>query len=57
MGSERGFYKLYCGNLSSSTNKDDLNKVFSEYGKVLEAVVMTGKNYGFVVSNFFYHSE
>ena len=43
--------KLYVGNLSYSVTKEDLEKIFSEYGKVSEAILIedrsTGRSKGF----------
>ncbi|KAL7646442.1 UNVERIFIED_CONTAM: hypothetical protein RMT77_003355 [Armadillidium vulgare] len=41
-------FKIYCGNLSSSTTGSDLEALFSKYGTVIEADVIAGKNFGFV---------
>nr|XP_053640201.1 uncharacterized protein LOC128694221 isoform X2 [Cherax quadricarinatus] len=46
-------FKIFCGNLAGAATKDDLRYLFSQYGPVIEAVVMVGKFYGFVVSYFF----
>ena len=43
-------FKIFCGNLAGAASKDDLYYLFSRYGPVVEAVVMVGKFYGFVVS-------
>lgn len=43
-------FKIFCGNLAGAATKDDLYYLFSRYGPVIEAVVMVGKFYGFVVS-------
>ena len=43
--------KLYVGNLSYSVTKNDLEKIFSEYGSVSEAILIedrsTGRSKGF----------
>ncbi|KAK3863157.1 hypothetical protein Pcinc_031034 [Petrolisthes cinctipes] len=41
-------FKIFCGNLAGAATKDDLYYLFSQYGPVVEAVVMVGKYYGFV---------
>ncbi|XP_069175241.1 uncharacterized protein [Procambarus clarkii] len=41
-------FKIFCGNLAGAATKDDLYYLFSQYGPVIEAVVMVGKFYGFV---------
>lgn len=38
--------KLYVGNLPYSVNSDELRKVFSEFGEVLDAVVISDKYSG-----------
>ncbi len=40
--------KLYVGNLSYSTTRDDLEDLFSEYGEVVDVKVIEGKGFGFV---------
>ena len=40
--------KLYVGNLSYSVTNTDLEKLFSEYGKVQSANVIGDKGFGFV---------
>lgn len=46
--------KIYVGNLPYSVNSDQLNQVFSEYGEVVDAVVIVdkmrnrSKGFGFV---------
>ncbi|MBN1621347.1 MAG: hypothetical protein JW871_02005, partial [Endomicrobiales bacterium] len=40
--------KLYVGNLSYSVNDEQLEKLFSEYGKVVKANVIGNKGFGFV---------
>jgi RNA recognition motif-containing protein len=40
--------KLYVGNLSYSTTKEDLEKLFSGYGEIREVKVIEGKGFGFV---------
>jgi len=40
--------KLYVGNLSYSVNNEQLEKLFSSYGKVLSANVIGDKGFGFV---------
>lgn len=47
----RETFKIFCGNLSSHTTGKDLHRIFSKYGTVIEADVIAGKNYGFVVSS------
>ena len=49
MGSAETF-KLFIGNLAPTVKDNDLYEVFKKYGSIVEAVVMTGKSYGFVVS-------
>ncbi|KAF5828333.1 hypothetical protein DUNSADRAFT_17767 [Dunaliella salina] len=43
--------KLYCGNLSWSTQRDDLEELFSKFGQVSDAFVAfdreTGRSKGF----------
>lgn len=41
-------FKIFCGNLSGDVTNEDLHYLFSQYGPVMEAVVMKGKFYGFV---------
>ncbi|XP_066937965.1 uncharacterized protein [Macrobrachium rosenbergii] len=41
-------FKIFCGNLAGAATKEDLHYLFSQYGPVIEAVVMAGKFYGFV---------
>lgn len=38
--------KLYVGNLPYSVNADELRKVFSEFGEVVDAVVISDKYSG-----------
>ncbi|MDR1044814.1 MAG: RNA-binding protein [Candidatus Adiutrix sp.] len=38
--------KLYIGNLSFSTNQDDLRDIFGNYGEVLSASVITDRETG-----------
>ena len=38
--------KLYVGNLSYSVTKGELEKIFSEHGKVLEAILIEDRNTG-----------
>ncbi|BCX14337.1 MAG: RNA-binding protein [Patescibacteria group bacterium] len=38
--------KLYVGNLPYSVNADELRKVFSEFGEVIDAVVISDKYSG-----------
>jgi RNA recognition motif-containing protein len=38
--------KLYVGNLPYSANSDELRKVFSEFGEVVDAVVISDKYSG-----------
>jgi len=38
--------KLYVGNLPYSANADELRKVFSEFGEVVDAVVISDKYSG-----------
>ncbi|BCS24042.1 RNA recognition motif domain-containing protein [Aspergillus puulaauensis] len=38
--------KLYVGNLSWGTNTDSLHQVFSEFGTVVDAIVMTDRETG-----------
>ena len=40
--------KLYVGNLSYSTSGEQLEKLFSNYGQVLQVNVIAGKGFGFV---------
>ena len=40
--------KLYVGNLSHSVTSDDLKKLFSDYGEVLEVKIIEGKGFGFI---------
>jgi RNA recognition motif-containing protein len=40
--------KLYVGNFSYSTTKEDLEKLFSGYGEIKEVKVIEGKGFGFV---------
>ena len=40
--------KLYVGNLNYSVTNDDLGKLFSEYGEVIDVKVIEGKGFGFV---------
>ena len=40
--------KIFVGNLSQSTEREDIQMLFEKYGKVTECDVL--KNYGFVVS-------
>ena len=40
--------KIYVGNLSYSVTNADLEKLFSEYGKVKSANVIGDKGFGFV---------
>ena len=46
--------KLYVGNLPYSVNSDELRKIFSEFGEVLDAIVLSdkfsgrSKGFGFV---------
>jgi RNA recognition motif-containing protein len=40
--------KLYVGNFSYSTARDDLDNLFSEYGEVVDVKVIEGKGFGFV---------
>ncbi|XP_063608751.1 uncharacterized protein LOC134782955 isoform X2 [Penaeus indicus] len=41
-------FKIFCGNLAGATTKEDLHYLFSQYGPVIEAVVVTSKDFGFV---------
>lgn len=38
--------KLYVGNLPYSVNSDELRKIFSEFGEVVDAVVISDKYSG-----------
>ncbi|MCA9389789.1 RNA-binding protein [candidate division WWE3 bacterium] len=38
--------KLYVGNLPYSTTQDQLSEVFSQFGEVIEAVIITDRNTG-----------
>lgn len=40
--------KLYVGNFNYSTTDDQLEKLFSEYGKVVEVNIIGNKGFGFV---------
>ena len=40
--------KLFIGNIADTTTKEDLKKLFNEYGTVVDCVVK--KTFGFVVS-------
>ncbi len=40
--------KLYVGNFSYSTTKEDLEKLFAGYGEIREIKVIEGKGFGFV---------
>ncbi len=40
--------KLYVGNLGYSTNKEELEDLFAEYGQVREVRIIEGKGFGFV---------
>jgi RNA recognition motif-containing protein len=40
--------RLYIGNLKNSTNYEQLNKLFSPYGKVVEIKINTNRDFGFV---------
>ena len=40
--------KIFVGNLPETCRKVDFQKIFEEYGKVLECDIV--RNYGFVVS-------
>ncbi len=46
--------KLYVGNLPYSVNSDELRKIFSEFGEVVDAIVLSdkfsgrSKGFGFV---------
>ena len=40
--------KLYVGNFSYATTKEELEKLFSGYGEVREVRVIEGKGFGFV---------
>lgn len=42
--------KLFIGNCADDANADDLRSVFGKYGRVMEAEVINGKGFGFVVS-------
>jgi hypothetical protein len=46
--------KLYIGNIPETCRRMDLQKLFENYGKVVECDIV--KNYGFVVSFVFRHS-
>ncbi|OGH02753.1 MAG: RNA-binding protein [Candidatus Lambdaproteobacteria bacterium RIFOXYD1_FULL_56_27] len=49
--------KIYCGNLSYSMTDEDLKEVFSQYGEVAKATIVTdrqtgqSKGFGFVEMN------
>ena len=40
--------KLYIGNLDYSVSREELEKLFSKYGKVEEIKLIEGKGFGFV---------
>ena len=40
--------KLYVGNFSYSVTEDQLEQLFSEYGKVVSAIIIGSKGFGFV---------
>ncbi|MDY6863766.1 MAG: RNA-binding protein [Thermodesulfobacteriota bacterium] len=40
--------KLYVGNLSYSVSREDLEKLFSQYGEIVEAKLIQGKGFGFI---------
>lgn len=40
--------KLYIGNLSYSVTNEELEELFSDYGKVVEVKIIEGKGFGFV---------
>lgn len=40
--------KLYVGNFNYSTTDEQLEKLFSEYGKVVEVSIIGNKGFGFV---------
>jgi RNA recognition motif-containing protein len=40
--------KLYVGNLPYSTNREQLEELFSEYGDVKEVNIVEGRGFGFV---------
>ncbi|KAK7084390.1 hypothetical protein SK128_002315, partial [Halocaridina rubra] len=48
VGEVQKTFKIFCGNLAGAATKEDLHYLFSQYGPVVEAVVMVGKFYGFV---------
>ncbi len=43
--------KLFIGNLNYSVDKTQLEKLFSKYGKVIEAKIIEGKGFGFIEMN------
>jgi len=47
-GPKKPSVKLFVGNLTEPVSDDDLRQLFETYGTVMEADVMSGKNYGFV---------
>lgn len=44
--------KLFVGNCADDANAEDLKSIFCQYGRVMEAEVINGKGFGFVVSLF-----
>merc|ERR1719422_2003424 len=46
--SRRNTQKLFVGNIADGTTDDELRALFERYGRVVEADVMTDKNFGFV---------
>jgi len=50
-------FKIHVKNLPEGTTSDELQAIFQEFGKVVEAVIAQKKKFGFVVSLYIASSE